>query len=216
MTQQQYIPALRFHRLTNIYDWLIGNLMPEKKYKLKVIEQAIQSGKEVVLDFGVGTGTLSLMLKQKYPQTKVIGLDVDEKIISIAKRKFREQDVAVNIIKYNGTEFPMFQQQFDCIISSLVFHHLTDKQKEETLRWLFTRLPSNGVIVVADWGKSTGYVQRLLFYIVQLLDGFTTTQSSVEGKLPEFMRRAGFENITEEGTYKTILGTLRIFKSVKP
>ena len=29
----EYIPALKFHWLTNIYDWLIGNFMPEKQFK---------------------------------------------------------------------------------------------------------------------------------------------------------------------------------------
>ena len=32
-TNQKYIPALKFHWLTKIYDWLIGTFMPEKAFK---------------------------------------------------------------------------------------------------------------------------------------------------------------------------------------
>jgi len=215
MAPNDYIPALRFHWLTNMYDWLIRNFMPEKEYKARVIQEAIQSGEERVLDFGMGTGTLSLMLKRTRPDTTVTGIDVDAKIIGIARRKFAEHNTDIDIVQYNGKDFPAFDEPFNSVISSLVFHHLSDKQKVTILKSLYHHLQPGGLIVIADWGKPTGTGQRLLFYIVQLLDGFRTTQSSVDGKFPEMMKQAGFKTITEVGVYGTILGTLRIFKSKK-
>lgn len=39
-TNQKYIPALKFHWLTKIYDWLIGTFMPEKAFKAALLHNA--------------------------------------------------------------------------------------------------------------------------------------------------------------------------------
>lgn len=58
-------------------------------------------------------------------------------------------------------------------------------------------------------------MQRRLFYLVQLLDGFETTADSVRGILPELLYEAGFDNVEETGKYKTVFGTLRMWRAVK-
>jgi len=50
---------------------------------------------------------------------------------------------------------------------------------------------------------------------VQLLDGFETTADSVRGNLPELLYEAGFDNVEETGCFKTVFGTLRLWRCTK-
>ena len=87
MPSKSYIPALRFNWLTRFYDLLLGLTFPEKKIKQALIDQCRLAGQERILDFGTGTATLSLMIKQQYPDVAVTGIDVDYKILNMAQKK---------------------------------------------------------------------------------------------------------------------------------
>ena len=71
MEQTKYIPALRFKWLTPLYDFFLSITMPEKKIKLALIEAASIPAGIKVLDFGCGTATLTIMVKEMYPEAKV-------------------------------------------------------------------------------------------------------------------------------------------------
>jgi ubiquinone/menaquinone biosynthesis C-methylase UbiE len=89
MNQQRadFIPALRYHVLTALYDPLLRWTMRESVFKEQLIRQAwIRSG-ERVLDLGCGTGTLTLRLKQVHPDAEVVGLDADPRALRIAEVK---------------------------------------------------------------------------------------------------------------------------------
>ena len=62
MTDRAYIPPLRFHSLTNLYDAVLAWTMREKRFKRRLVVQAnIHPGLRV-LDLGCGTGTLTYYL----------------------------------------------------------------------------------------------------------------------------------------------------------
>lgn len=67
MSKTKYIPALRFKWLTPLYDFFLGITMPERKIKFALIEAAEISSRMKVLDFGCGTATLTIMIKEFQP-----------------------------------------------------------------------------------------------------------------------------------------------------
>ena len=81
----QFIPALRYNWLTRWYDFIISATFPEKRIKQALIDQLNLKNRADLLDFGIGTGTLSLMLKQQFPKLHIIGIDVDKKILELAQ-----------------------------------------------------------------------------------------------------------------------------------
>ena len=57
---------------------------------------------------------------------------------------------------------------------------------------------------------------RMLFLSIQLLDGFANTRDHVAGRLPAFLRSAGFTLVEESHQERTIYGTLSFYRAVKP
>lgn len=210
-----HIPALRFHWLTGWYDWLVGRFMPERAVKMALIQQADVPINGSVLDFGVGTATLSMMIKQIRPDVAVTGLDVDAKILALAGEKIKQASVEVSLKQYDGIEWPFDDRIFDRVLTSLVLHHLTRSQRLVALSRMHRVLRLNGELHIADWGKPANVLQRGLFFLVQLLDGFETTRDSVRGDLPDLLWKAGFNEMTETKHFQTIFGTLRLWRAVK-
>lgn len=215
MNKTTYIPALKYNWLTKIYNPLITFTMPETKFKTALITQANIKPNSVVLDFGVGTATLSILLKKKYSQVKLDGVDVDNKILKIAHQKIKEQDVDVTLTQYDGVTLPYPDDHFDRVVTSLVFHHLDNEQKENALKEIYRVLKPKGELHIADWGKPKNDVMRLLFYLVQFLDGFKTTTDNVKGLLPKYIKNEGFKDVESLKSYNTIFGTLWLYKGIK-
>lgn len=215
MEKKEFIPALRYSWLTKIYNPVIAFTMPEAKFKSALIKQANIATNHKVLDFGVGTGTLSLLLSKQQPDCYIEGVDVDEKILRIAKEKIEEQKAKIILTKYDGLKFPYTDNTFDRVITSLVFHHLDSDQKKNSLLEIKRVLKPNGELHIADWGKASNFLMRTLFYLVQFLDGFKTTNDNVKGLIPEYIKNGGFKNIETNESFDTIFGTLCLYKGVK-
>jgi len=215
MSDTTYIPALRFNWLTKIYDPLIQWTMPEKQFKQDLIEGAGIEADFHVLDFGCGTATLSMMTKTQHPSAYLTGVDVDEKVLEIARHKLRDFPHPIRLDQYDGMKLPYPDATFDRVISSLVFHHLTPIQKAKALQEIKRVLKFDGELYIADWGKAENSLMRGLFYGVQLLDGFKTTRDNVAGLMPSYLLEAGFLSAKVLKKYRTVFGTLELFRAKK-
>ena len=212
---KKYIPALKYDWLTKVYDPVLQFTMPERKFKSALIEgMRIQAGYQI-LDFGCGSLTLSIMAAQSYPQASFHGVDIDDKILSIAAKKMKSAGVSVKIERYDGGRLPYPDNYFDRVMSSLVFHHLTLRQKYAALDDIYRILKPSGEVHIADFGQPSSSLQRLGFFGVQLLDGFETTNDSLKNALSKAMKETDFE-VEEKDVFKTLVGTVRIFRGVKP
>ena len=61
------------------------------------------------------------MAAQAYPQAIFYGVDIDDKILSIAERKMKSAAVSVKIQQYDGGKLPYPDNYFDRVMSSLCF-----------------------------------------------------------------------------------------------
>ncbi len=215
MKNQEYIPAFKYDRLTRFYDPILRITMPEKKFKTELVRQANIIENHRVLDFGIGTATLSLLAKYHQPGADFTGVDVDEKVIELAKKKIYNSKTEIRIDKYDGLVLPYPDNYFDRVITSLVFHHLDKEQKINSLKEIKRVLKPNGELHIADWGKAKNILMRSLFLSVQLLDGFKTTADNVKGMLSEYIAKSGFADVKETKQYSTIFGTLSLYKTIK-
>lgn len=198
--------------LTSLYDPVVALTTRENTFKKALIEQARIEGDHSVLDLACGTATLSIMLKQRQPRARVIGVDGDARILRIAKTKVRRAQVEIQFDVGMSFDLPYKDKSFDRVISSLFFHHLTPENKLKTLCEVKRVLKPNGEFHVADWGLPATWLMRGSSYLIQLLDGFETTADSFNGLLPKLMADAGFASIKETNHFNSLFGTIRLHK----
>ena len=158
---EDYVPALGFSWLTSIYDPVVQLTTRDSFVKKCLIEQSKFDDGMRVLDLASGTGTLSIMVKQKIPGGEVIGIDGDPEIIEIAELKSKKANVDISFDQGLATSLPYPDASFDRVLSTLFFHHLTLDAKAMALREVHRVLKPDGQLHIADWGKPTGFVMRL-------------------------------------------------------
>lgn len=213
--QSSYIPALKYKWLTRFYDYLIQKFLKERVWKSYFIESFTNKAPQEVLDIGCGTGTLSMMIKSQYPNTIITGLDGDSQILEIAERKMIESGTKIQFVNGLSYKIPFPDNHFDIVTSTLMIHHLSNEDKHRTFKEVYRVLKPGGEFNIADWGKPNNIATRLLFYSVQLLDGFATTRDNVKGLLPHYLTDDGFVKVQEMKKFNTIGGSISIYKSIK-
>ncbi len=213
--QHDYVPALRFKVFTRFYDPVVRFTTRERVVKQALIRNAAVPKNATVVDIGCGTGTLTIWLKQQYPDARVIGVDADPEILAFARNKASVAAADVEFVESNATDLPFNDGSAERVVSSLFFHHLQPADKGRALTEALRILCDSGELHVSDWGAPANIVMRALFFPVRLLDGFSNTRENVEGLLPALAEDAGAQRVDQHCSYNTIFGTLRLFRAVK-
>ena len=209
----RYIPALGLDRLTPLYDPLLRWVVREETFKRRLIDQAQIRPGQRVLDLGCGTATLTILVKQTHPDSEVVGIDGDPKVLEIGRMKATRAGVDIKLDHGMAFQLPYPDHWFDRVLSSLVFHHLTTENKHRTLSEIVRVLKPGGELHVVDFGKPHNAYARLIAPIIWRLE---QAADNVKGRLPEMFRQAGFDQVEDTARYTTVFGTLALLRARKP
>src|SRR3989304_3735006 len=133
--RRDFIPALNREWLTPVYDPLIRWTMRESTFKPHLVAQARIAPGHRVLDLGCGTATLTILIKQMHPESEVTGLDIDARILDVAREKISRAGLDIMLDQGPATALSYPDDSFDRILSSLVFHHLRTHDKVPGAGW---------------------------------------------------------------------------------
>lgn len=209
---RDYIPALHFDWLTRWYDWFMARLYPEVRLKGELIGQARLQPGDRVLDLGCGTATLTLLIKTAQPGAEVYALDVDARVLAIARRKLRKTGADIVLNLGTATGLPYGDGHFDHVFASLMLHHLKREHKRRALDEIFRVLKPGGVLHVTDFGRPATLPAFLASLVTRW---FEEIDDHVRGLLPAFIAEAGFRPVEETACYGTVSGTLRSYRAIK-
>ena len=213
MSSREYLPALRFPALTRLFDPLVHFVMRDETFKRALVERAAPKPGQRVLDLGCGTGTLALMVKRAEPAAEVVGLDADPDILEIAASKAERAGAEIDLDRGLSTELPYEDASFDLVLSTLFFHHLTGDDKRRTAREAARVLRPGGELLVVDYGRPSDLLMRAAVTTVRLFDGIEVTRDNVGGRLPAILEEAGFEDATEPDRFRTVFGSLSLYRA---
>jgi len=102
------------------------------------------------------------------------------------------------------------------IISSLVLHQVPLEEKSRILKTMHQIVAPAGACFIADYGLQKSWFSKTLFRLtVQALDGVENTSPNAQGILPDLMRSAGFETVTEVFHVSTFTGVIYVYKGLK-
>ncbi|CCH03586.1 methyltransferase type 11 (plasmid) [Fibrella aestuarina BUZ 2] len=209
-------PALRWNGLTQFYDLVMALTMQENRFRTLMLDPIRALTPRYVLDVGCGTGTQALLLHRLFPNANIFGLDGDEAVLELARQKHAVAGWPVTLEQGLSTALPYPDQTIDIVTCSLLLHHLSDADKKRSIREMFRVLTPGGSLALADWGKPTNGTMRVLFYGLQLFDGFDSTRANVQGLIPNMLYDNGFQQLDETGRVDTLFGTLRLYHALKP
>ena len=216
MNSEPFIPALGYHILTPFYD-ILNTLAARKSLIHKIIADEFQlRDSDKLLDLGCGTGSLIQSLRRSNSEFEAYGIDVDPRILDIAKTKGKKyQDQNTSYIQASATRLPFENDHFDAVVSTLLFHHLMPEEKRQSLKEIYRVIKPNGLFVLVDWGKPSNLLMRVASLAIQALDGVKTTRENLEGKLLELVKVNQFQNPLLIRTASSIVGTIEIIKASK-
>jgi SAM-dependent methyltransferase len=215
-SEAAYIPALRFHALTGLFDPLMRLVMRDEQLRRLTLSLLRPEPAERVLDMGCGTGSLAVRLKQEHPRATVVGYDIDPAALAIAEHKAREAQISVTWARGPADDPPFPDQSFDLVTSSLLLHHLLPSGKRSALAAASRLLKPGGRLVLVDFTRPEGRLRALAFSIVRTLDGRRETEDHARGRLPAFVEEAGFANVAERLRLNTAVGTIGLITAYKP
>ncbi|MGD9276886.1 MAG: class I SAM-dependent methyltransferase [Candidatus Pacearchaeota archaeon] len=111
------------------YDEIMPLICPAYNESLEIAASAIPKNAKSILDLGIGTGNFSLKVKEKIPNIKIYGIDLEQRLLEKTKTKIPGAKLyCKNIL--NG-DFP----KTDYILSSFATHHFpTEIRSEELLK----------------------------------------------------------------------------------
>ena len=193
------------------YDELIQKLIPKYTEIHNLVVQLVDFPKEnklTILDLGIGTGQTAFHLLKKFPNTRLDGIDISQKMIGQAKIRlkyfldkitFSEQDIKDLVIK----------DKHDVCVAVLSIHHLNEKQKLKLFKKIFDNLNENGIFVIGDIIKFNSEKvtkeeewRNFLIKNIGEKDGQYWFENYQEEDLPssvsnqlEWLKQAGFKDV---------------------
>lgn len=203
-----YIPALRFHHLTPLYDPLLKWVMRETRLKTEMIQHAAIGAGTRVLDVGCGTGTLTIMAHAAQPDASYTGLDGDPQVLAAARAKSAGMGIAWEHGLAQKLPYP--DSWFDRVLSSLVLHHLDSSGKQLALREVHRVLAPGGQMILLDFTAPKAWPTRMQAAIMSHLE---QTSDNFAGRIPDYLSRAGFDSVTQVARFNTIFGPVAVWRA---
>ena len=128
---------------------------------------AIHSHPRRILDLGCGTGSTTLLLKQTFPQSQVIGLDLSPYMLVVAEEKANRAGLDLQWRHANAEQTGFPDASFDLITISLLFHETPPAIARRILRECYRLLSVGGEVVVLDGSQK---VLRQTEWLTQIFE----------------------------------------------
>ena len=104
---------------------------------------------EKILELGSGTGNLTALVLEKFPEAEITVVDISEKILEECKTRFQ----STKTIKYCQSDFKKIdfeRKSFDLVLSSIAIHHIKDVDKEILFKKIYSYVKPRGIFTYLD------------------------------------------------------------------
>jgi len=210
----QHTPPLGHRALTPLYDFAIASLTREKTWRKALVAAISPQPDDCILDIGSGTGSLALIIHQRCPRARYVGIDPDEDAVKRAINKTAKLNGDIQFrFGYFSAEEDYFADPPTIIVSSLVLHQVPLAEKQRILSEAKRALPPDGALLIADYGLQRGLMRFLFRKTVQALDGVQNTQANADGAIPKLLGDAGFCPVEEIEKFDTVTGSISILRA---
>lgn len=124
-----------------------------KEYKRLADRTASMVQKGKLLEIGPGPGYVSIEIAKLLPEMEIIGLDISDTMIEIAKKNANEHGLSerIQFRKGDASKIPFEDRSFDFVVSSGSLHHW--KKPVQVFNEVYRVLKSNCRAMISDLRK---------------------------------------------------------------
>lgn len=151
-----------FNELAPKYDRLnqVITLGKQRRYKSQVIGRVPISDGDLVLDVCTGSGDLALLIAERYPSSHVVGVDVADRMLEIAREKSQHLH-NVEFGQGDAMRLPFPNRSFDACIMGYGLRNLFDIK--HGIKELVRVTKPGGAISILDLGKPQGFIEKAVY-----------------------------------------------------
>lgn len=203
------------------YDWMVNfaTFGIDRRWKRRIVD-LIPPDATRILDLACGTGISTLALAERYPNCRVVGVELREEYLNVARNKVQRLGrINVEFVLSRAEDYQS-NEPFDCVVSSYLAKYADLKSLTQTSKDM---LKTGGLLLMHDFTYPPKaylvWLWRLYFYILQRLGSpfFPTWREIFYGlpnliqesqwisELTEALRENGFTEIRLE--YLTAYGS---------
>lgn len=140
-----------FHIRVAEYDQLIRTLIPEYETMHAMIASwctDIVPSKPYIIDLGGGTGGLTAMMAEKFPNAEIEVWDIDTKMLEVARHRLAKYGSRMRLVERSFEE-PL--PACDAVVACIALHQVKElDQKEKIYSNIYGALRSPGIFVNGD------------------------------------------------------------------
>lgn len=172
-----------------------------------------------ILDIGTGTGLIALMMAQRFPESEVIGIDINPEAVAQARENVRLSPFSERItidqqdlMKFNDTEGfdvivsnpPYFVDSLECPDDQRTMaRHTVSLTYDGLIRQAFRLLKDDGSLSLVIPAESRSLIESAAslsgFFLSRVCLVKTTPRKQPKRQLIEFRKHSVKELIIEEG-----------------
>ena len=148
-----------FDTISGNYDGLnrLISFGTDLKWRKKVLKYIIEHQPESILDIATGTGDLAIKFAEKTGASKIIGLDLSEGMLSVARKKVINTTLEskINFIKGDSEALPFDENSFNAITVSFGIRNFDNLEKG--LSEILRVLKPNGLLIILETSVPTKF-----------------------------------------------------------
>lgn len=215
-TKKEQVEAM-FDNIAPTYDKLnhIMSLNIDRIWRRRVMRIVRRSKAHAIMDIATGTGDLAIAMAKKVDRTHILGIDLSEEMLAIARKKIEKQGLEERISLEKG-DAENLNMVDDCTIdaATVAFGVRNFENMERGLSEIYRTLKPGGKLVVLEFSMPRNrfirwvysqYAHRLLPRIGAAISkderAYTYLPDSVEEfpspeRFTEILRGVGFSSVT--------------------
>ena len=136
-----------------------------------ILLDKIPNGDYRILEIAIGTSENSIILAKNKPDLKIIGIDLSDEMLKIAKNRIMNENIKnIELYKMNALDIQFETNSIDFIIISLLFHEIPEEMANKILAECKKVLKKDGKIIIIEWEFPKKFFQKLLFLLIKLFE----------------------------------------------
>jgi release factor glutamine methyltransferase len=100
---------------------------PETEQLVEIVESKIENRESRILDVGTGSGVIALSLAAKFPEAKILAVDVSDDALALAGENAARLGLSGHVQFRKGALLENLDERFDLIVANLPYIAMRDR-----------------------------------------------------------------------------------------